>query len=154
MNIWTGEIGTLQTLAMMKQLALGAQNSQKLCNLVMSLPFYAPDIVQKVDQFLRSKFTYMSEEIETLVAPEYMLMALENNGAISGDCDDISTLQGAIYKCLGIPVRFVAIRSQRDNPNYDHVFSEVKQGDLWIPYDVTLPLGFHIQYYSRVAMEV
>lgn len=138
----------------MRQLALEAQDSQKLCNLIMSLPFYAPDVVAQVDRFLRSKFTYIPEQIETLVVPEYMLLALENNGAISGDCDDITTLQGAIYKCLGIPIRFVAIRSHVDNPDYDHVFAEIKQNGIWIPYDVTLPLGFQIDYYSRVAMEV
>lgn len=96
----------------------------------------------------------MKEEIETLVAPEFMLMNLDNNGKITGDCDDITTLQGAIYKCLGIPIRFTAIRTKRGDPNYDHVFAEIKNSNAWIPYDLTLPLGFTIEYYSRVTMEV
>lgn len=147
-------MGTVQTLGMMRLLAVEAQNSQKLCNLIMSLPFYSETIAAQVDQFLRDHFTYIPEQIETLVAPEYMLMNLENNGQISGDCDDISTLQAAIYKCLGVPVRFVAIRSEVRNPNYDHVFVEVRVNGDWIPYDVTLPLGFRLDYVQRVAVEV
>lgn len=131
-----------------------AQTSQKLCNLIMSLPFFDPNIVVIVDKYLRDHFNYMPENIETLVAPEYMLTGLENNGVMAGDCDDISTLQGAIYKCLGIPIRFVAIRSNRDNPNYDHVFSEVRVNNTWVAYDITLPLGFNIEYVQRVSMEV
>lgn len=138
----------------MRQLAIEAQDSQRLCNLIMSLPFYAENIAQLTDQYLRDHFTYLPENIETLVAPEYMLMGLENNGKISGDCDDISMLQGAIYKCLGIPVRFVAIRSNADNPNYDHVFSEVRVNNVWVIYDVTLPIGTRIDYVQRVTMEV
>lgn len=138
----------------MRNLAIEAQSSQSLCNVVMSLPFSDPNIVVIVDQFLRSKFTYVKEYIETLVAPEYMLLSLENIGKIAGDCDDITTLQGAIYKCLGIPVRFVAIRSNASDPNYDHVFAEVRVNNQWIAYDVTLPIGFKIEYVQRVAMEV
>lgn len=139
----------------MRQLALESQNSQKLCNVVMSLPFYAENIATLTDKFLRDHFRYVPENVETLVTPEYMLTSLENTGMVSGDCDDISILQGAIYKCLGLRVRFVAIRSEQDNPNYDHVFSEVwihNQG--WVVFDLTLPIGFEISYLSRVIMEV
>lgn len=141
---------------MMRSLALEAQNSQRLCDFVMSLPMssYGENIAAKMDEYLRDHFIYLPENVETLVAPDYMLMGLAKNGILTGDCDDISTLQGAIYKCLSIPVRFVAIRSNPDNPNYDHVFSEVKVNDSWIPYDVTLPLGFQIDYVQRVTMEV
>lgn len=139
---------------MMRQLALDAQMSQRLCNMICSLPFSYENIAEIVDTYLRAHFTYLPEEIETLVAPEYMLMNLENNAKVSGDCDDISTLQASIYKALNIPVRFTAIRSEASNPNYDHVFIEVKVYGKWIPYDVTLPLGTMIKYVQRVSMEV
>lgn len=120
----------------------------------MSLPFYHPNIVGLTDQFLRNHFTYIPENVETLLTPEYMLNSLENTGRVSGDCDDISVLQAAIYKCMGFRVRFVAIRSDPDNTNYDHVFSEIHNGENWIIYDLTLPLGFKIDYLSRVTIEV
>lgn len=138
----------------MRQLAIDAQTSQRLCNLICSLPFTYENIAELVDAYLRKHFTYLPEEIETLVAPEYMLLNLENNGKVSGDCDDISTLQAAIYKALNIPVKFTAIRSERDNPNYDHVFVEVQVKGMWVPYDVTTPLGTSLQYVQRVSMEV
>lgn len=139
---------------MMRQLALDAQTSQRLCNLICSLPFTSPDIVTLVDRYLRERFTYIKEEIETLVAPEYMLMNLENNGKVAGDCDDISTLQAAIYKALNIPVKITAIRSDATNPNYDHVFIQVKVNNVWTAFDVTLPLGTNIYYVQQVSMEV
>jgi transglutaminase-like putative cysteine protease len=121
----------------------------------MSLPFYALNIATLTDRFLRDHFRYVPENVETLVTPEYMLTSLENTGKVSGDCDDISILQGAIYKCLGLRVRFVAIRSEQDNPNYDHVFSEVLiPGSGWTVFDLTLPVGFEIKYLSQVTMEV
>jgi transglutaminase-like putative cysteine protease len=120
----------------------------------MSLPFYAVNIVGLTDRFLRDHFRYVPEKIETLVTPEYLLTSLENTGKISGDCDDISILQGAIYKCLGFRIRFVAIRSEKENPNYDHVFTEVLVGNDWVVYDLTLPIGFRINYLSRVTIEV
>jgi transglutaminase-like putative cysteine protease len=138
----------------MRQLALESQNSQKLCNLIMSLPFYALNIATLTDSFLRDHYEYVQEKVETLVTPDYLLTNLENNGKVAGDCDDISILQGAIYKCMGFRIRFVAIRSEQDNPNYDHVFSEVLVGDDWIVYDLTLPIGFRINYFSRVTIEV
>jgi transglutaminase-like putative cysteine protease len=121
----------------------------------MSLPFYAANIAALTDKYLRDHFVYVPENIETLVTPEYMLISLENTGKVSGDCDDISILQGAIYKCLGYRIRFVAIRSEKDNPNYDHVYSEIYIPDNgWTVYDLTLPLGFKISYLSRVTMEI
>lgn len=140
----------------MRMLANEAQQSQRLVDFVMSLPMssYGENVAAKMDQYLRDHFFYMPENIETLVAPEYMLLGLANNGVMSGDCDDISTLQGAVYKCLSIPVRYVAIRSDSSKPDYDHVFCEVKVNNDWIVYDVTLPLGFQIDYVARVTMEV
>jgi transglutaminase-like putative cysteine protease len=120
----------------------------------MSLPFFALNIATLTDRYLRDHFVYVPEKVETLVTPDYLLTSLENNGKISGDCDDISILQGAIYKCLGFRIRFVAIRSDADNPNYDHVFSEVKVDNDWIVFDLTLPIGFRINYLAKVTVEV
>lgn len=138
----------------MRQLVLESQNSQKLCNLILSLPFLAENIVSLVDHYLRQRYTYLKENVETLLTPDYMLTSLENSGRVSGDCDDISVLQAAIYKCLGFRVRFVAIRSDPNDDNYDHVFVEVNDGFGWIIYDLTLPIGFKIEYLSKVTIEV
>lgn len=151
--IWTGELGTLQTLQLMRSLVLQSLNSKRLVRFASKF-WFKPDMLQSVETFLRSRFQYVDEKIETLVAPDYMLQGLENTGAIRGDCDDISTLHAAILTCLDIKVRFVAIRSRQDDPNYDHVFMEAFNGTEWILYDITIPPGTPIEWFSRVAINV
>jgi transglutaminase-like putative cysteine protease len=111
-------------------------------------------VLQSVEAFLRRRFQYVDEKIETLVSPDYMLQGLEITGAIRGDCDDISTLHAAILTCMDIKVRFVAIRSRQDDPNYDHVFMEAFNGTDWVLYDITVPPGTPIEWFSRVAINV
>lgn len=111
-------------------------------------------LLAEVDNFLRSKFVYASEAIETLQTPDYMLTGLEMSGRLVGDCDDVSTLHAALLTALGFDVRFVAIRSMREQPNFDHVYLEVKDNDKWIMYDITLPLGTQIEYFGRIEIKV
>lgn len=111
-------------------------------------------LIQIVDEYLRTRFVYMPELIETLVTPEYMLRGLERYNRLRGDCDDITTLHAALLTCLDKKVRFIAIRSTFNDPNFDHVFLEVHNNGDWIPFDITLPLGSEIEYFARLAMAV
>ena len=151
--IWSGELGTLQTMQMMRSLALESLNSRRLVNLASKF-FAKPDVLNSVEKFLRSKFQYVDEKVETLVTPDYMLQGLEINGQLRGDCDDISTLHAAILTALEIKTRFVAIRSVHDNPNYDHVFIEAYNGSDWIIYDMTVKPGTILEWYSRIVVNV
>ncbi|MCI0618949.1 transglutaminase domain-containing protein [bacterium] len=110
--------------------------------------------LRNVDDYLRQRFIYLDEAIETLQTPEYMLGGLEMTGKLTGDCDDISTLHAAFLTCLRFSVRFVAIRSNFTDPNFDHVFIEAKSNGEWIPYDVTIPLGTQINYFGRLTIQV
>jgi transglutaminase-like putative cysteine protease len=120
----------------------------------MKSPDNQQQLLTNVDEFLRSKFVYSDEKIETLQYPDYMLSGLEMSGRLVGDCDDISTLHAALLAALGFQVRFVAIRSLREDVNFDHVYLEVKLNDEWIMYDITLPLGTKIEYFGRIAIQV
>ena len=55
----------------------------------------------------------------------------------SGDCDEMAMLLAALLKASGKPVRFVAVGF--DAGDLSHVYVEVKNGDKWIPLDVTEP---------------
>jgi transglutaminase-like putative cysteine protease len=112
------------------------------------------ELLTNVDRFLRERFIYSSETIETLQYPDYMLSGLEVSGRLVGDCDDISTLHAALLVALGFKVRFVAIRSLRENVNFDHVYLEVNHNGEWVMYDITLPLGTKIEYFGRIAIQV
>ena len=142
----------------MRLLTLESQKSQKLAKIATDLFMKSPvdkrNLLKIVDKFLRDKFIYASETIETLISPDYMLSGLEVNGVMVGDCDDISTLHAALLTALGFQVRFVAIRSVREDVNYDHVYIEVKYGEEWTMFDLTLPLGSEIEFFGRVAVQV
>lgn len=137
----------------MRNLVLESLNSKRLCNLASRL-WITGTPIKSTDDFLRSKFIYTEEKIETLVAPEYSIQGLEQNGVIRGDCDDISILHAALLTCMDIKVRFVAIRSTKEDANYDHVFIEAFDGVEWILHDITVPRGTPIEYYSRIAVNV
>jgi hypothetical protein len=110
--------------------------------------------MQYVEKFLRSRFQYVDEKIETLLVPDYMLQGMEITGALRGDCDDISVFHAAILTAMDVKVRLVAIRSVQSNPNYDHVFIEAFNGSEWILYDITVPAGTPIEWFARVAINV
>lgn len=143
---------------MMKSLVLESLKSSRLAKLATNLYMQSPtdslNLLTNVDKFLRSKFDYQDEKIETLQYPDYMLTGLEMSGRLVGDCDDISTLHAAILTALGFRVRFIAIRSFRENSNFDHVYLEVNLNDKWIMYDITLPLGTTVEYFGRIAIQV
>lgn len=110
--------------------------------------------MQKVDDFIRSKFIYVKEQIETLVTPEYMLSGLEVNNHLVGDCDDISMFHATLLTCMGIPVRFVAIRSMQDDINFDHVFIEAFDGNEWRVFDATVPPNTRMEMFGRINIVI
>lgn len=142
----------------MRQLVLESLPSPKLARIATALYMKSPtnkrQLLSDVDTFLRDRFVYSHETIETLLYPDYMLNGLEMSGRLVGDCDDISTLHATLLTALGFPVRFVAIRSVRDDSNYDHVYLEANLDGEWIMFDVTIPLHTEISYFSRVAIPV
>jgi transglutaminase-like putative cysteine protease len=143
---------------MMRALVLESLQSVKLAKLATLLYMKSPtnkrSLLSIVDGYLRDRFIYQSEAIETLLYPDYMLSGLEISGHLVGDCDDISTLHAAILTALGFKVRFVAIKSTYNNPNFDHVYIEAQDTDHWIMYDVTLPLNTTVEYFGRLTIAV
>lgn len=140
---------------MMRLLVLESLKSPRLDRLVNTLFMQTSlQTIEIVDSFLRAKFIYASEIVETLQYPDYMLQGLEASGHLVGDCDDISTLHAALLTAMGFKVRFVAIKSLRDISDYDHVYIEVQHNNKWIMYDVTLPLGTNVEYFGRLTIQV
>ncbi len=143
----------------MRQLVLESLASLKLAKLASALYMKSPtdlkQILVNTEKFLRSVFVYQKEMIETLQYPDYMLTGLEKSGVLIGDCDDISTLHAALLFALGFQVRFVAIRSVKNNPNFDHVYIEANNNNgEWIMFDITIPLHTVIDYFGRITIQV
>lgn len=144
-------------MQLMRSLVLQSLNSKKWVSFVSRFWLKADSTIERlryVESFIRDKFQYVDEKFETLLTPDYMLQGLEITGALRGDCDDISVFHAAVLTIMDIKVRFVAIRSVQSNPNYDHVFIEAFNGSDWILYDITVPQGTPIDWFSRVAVNV
>lgn len=107
------------------------------------------DPVGSVNQWCRRAFTYRDEDKEVLRTPEYMANEFLTTGGTQGDCDDMSIMACCLFRCMGIPTRLTAIKS--DNPDeFDHVFSEARIGENWIPVDPTVPEGTIYTHYGMV----
>lgn len=96
----------------------------------------------------------MSEPYEIIMTPDASLTCIENNSYFVGDCDDVSTFEGAIFKALGFPVRLVAIRTKSDDDSFYHVFIEVYLGDTWVRFDPTVAPGLIHKEYGRMIVNV
>ncbi len=72
--------------------------------------------------------------VELVQAPR---LTLEDRPA--GDCDDKATLLAALFRALGVRVRFVAIDTTGER--FDHVYLEAQVGGLWMPFDAFVPFA-------------
>jgi transglutaminase-like putative cysteine protease len=108
----------------------------------------------EAEAFIRSHFLYRAESRETLRAPRRMLVDLDN-GALEGDCDDISIFAAALLSAMGIRNRFVAIR-YGGSPEFLHVFVEwwSNAAQLWVRLDPTVRPGLIHQEDERLILDV
>lgn len=132
-TIAPGPQGTAETLRVMAGLARNAATWDTFQ--VFSRLF---ENAAQVDKTLRPHYEYVAEEVETLYAPEYNLMNLIRNGKLIGDCDDIAMFYAAIFYVLGIPARFVAMRTKKNDPLFYHVVVEAFEHDRWKRFDPTV----------------
>jgi transglutaminase-like putative cysteine protease len=138
----------------MAQLARTAANDSTFVAFVESL-----GSIQALQTFVRDHFVYRDESEEIVRAPDFMLadMGRMENGrtvALEGDCDDISTFIAAAARVLGIPARFVAIRYTPNNPNFEHVFTEVYSGGQWNTFDATVEPGTEIRSIEEMTEDL
>jgi len=139
-----GEKGTKETLRLMARLVRRAINIPAFQTFAFNIP---ANTLQDIDRFLASHYTYVDEEIETLYAPEYNMMYLLEKGTLIGDCDDISMFYAAVFKALGYRVRFVAMKTRPNDPEFRHVVVEILNGNHWQRCDATVePNTIQIDY--------
>lgn len=118
---------------------------------ILSIQFQTLD---DVDRYVRAHFRYRTEPFEIVAHPILLLDTINELGYFYGDCDDCATFEGTIFKALGFPVRFVAIRTQNDDPNFLHVFVEVQQNGEWLRYDCTVAPGTQLISYEDMIVYV
>lgn len=73
---------------------------------------------------------------------------------MEGDCDDFATLSGAIAKASGYETRFAAVRTEKANPEFTHVFTEVSFNNEWERIDPTVFRFVRIPEFDRIEVYV
>ena len=103
-----------------------------------------------VDSYIRPVYVYRDENEEIVRTPEFMFHDLSTQGFLEGDCDDIATFTAALTKAMNVPTRLTGIMSH-DAEEYDHVFSEARIGEYWLPIDLTVPPGTTYRIYGHMS---
>lgn len=70
-------------------------------------------------------------------------------GLMEGDCDDAATFASSVMYAAQFPVRFVAMRRDKD---FEHVLTEFWDGYSWKWIDPTVPPSTH--FFFTEAMKV
>ena len=149
MSIANGPQGTRETLRIMAGLAREARHSLEFCTFVRDLTceVHTPE---EMDDYIRARYTYQHEDIETLYAPRFNVLHYRLHGYFTGDCDDVTILYCAIYNALGYPSRMVAMRTKRNDENYFHVVPELFIHERWLRFDPTVPPGTRHIYFGTM----
>lgn len=88
------------------------------------------------------------------MSPELSLQRISEGGYFVGDCDDVATFEASIYKAYGFNVRFVAIRTFINDPNFQHVYLEVLIDGTWLRFDPTVRVGLIHREFGRMEFTV
>jgi len=107
-----------------------------------------------IDAYVRSVFRYESEPVETLCTVQFMVDSISKYGYFVGDCDDVSIFLASLLKSLGYRVKFVAIATKRNDPNFYHVFTDVMISGQWFRFDPTVSSGTTHIYYKEMIVNV
>ena len=133
-------------MAQLARVAAGDEAFGALARRLGSLP--------RIDAFVRSHYRYRDEAEEIVRTPQFMVHDLDRIGYMEGDCDDVATLYAAFGRALGYPARLVAIRYNPQNPNFEHVFTEILDAGEWITFDATVEPGTQIRSVEEMIEEV
>lgn len=146
-QILTGDIGTAQTIAKMRQLVNRSLTDSTVIQAArnIAMQFYPRDFdsqARGIKNFLTEHFQFVNDPrgVELLVPPRAMLDTISKRHVVTGDCDEAAILGAALGKAIGLQSRFVLLGFQGKVGSYAHVYTILRGTSGWIPLDVTRPL--------------
>lgn len=157
-----GDVGALQTLNVMRDLARAALTDPAVIETAASVvrtvtPRDQRGQFQALRAWMAARWRFLADPrgVELLREPRYMLDRIAADGVIQADCDDAATLGAALALVIGLPARFVAVGFRGGRGPLSHVFTEVLTPDGWRELDVTRPLNVtRPRFARRVTREV
>jgi transglutaminase-like putative cysteine protease len=161
-QIFGGDIGTLQTVAKMKQLV----NASLVDPIVIqtarhiAVQFYPRDRdsqARGIRDYLQEHFQFVNDPrgVELLVGPRAMVDTIRQRYVVTGDCDEAAILGAALGKAIGLQTRFVLLGFAGRAGSYSHVYTILRGGSRWFSLDITKPLrGPFPQVMRQTTVEV
>lgn len=160
-NIQSGEAGTKFVLKKMSELANKSTQNPDIIEFTSKVVETAPERNQKEEAkriflFVRDHIRYIKDpyRVETLFSPEAILGlekdTKDNSWVLKGrrqaDCDGKSTLAAAMLQSIGLPTRFVAIKTPQQPKMFTHVYVETRIGNRWYAADTITKKPFGWSY--------
>ena len=140
-----GEKGVDETVEIMRRMVLQSLADPAVkelaATIVKGIPYTdSVGYAKAVYQFAKDRMQYVPDtaHIEEITAPAIHARRFLSAGRSWGDCDDFSTLQAALLKSVGVPVRFAVIASPRNKGAFDHVRLEAYTKAGWLPLESTI----------------
>lgn len=135
-NIPDGKAGIVATLKIMRALVKKSKTSLPVRSLALDIVAHLPpkaygQEAASVHDWVRDNIRFVRDvtDVETLHDAERVLEFGQ------GDCDDKSILYCSLMESIGHPTRFCAVGFAPDD--YEHVYSETRIGQRWVPSDTT-----------------
>ncbi len=142
-----GDAGTLQTLEVMRRLAIGAHADPTVRMLAVrlaaqaggGLDTYSLTTIARIRLYLERRVRFVRDPryMEAVHDPRQLLTTIRARGFCAGDCDDVATVAAALGLSIGLRARFVAI----GRAAFEHVYAELADpaGGPWRDIDTTRP---------------
>lgn len=144
-SISGGRAGTIATLRAMRDLSRqGSENPQvietahRIVRRVPERNDFATMEAMLSEVRQRMRYTRDPLNVELVKAPWVVLQRTELSGDPEPmDCDDASTLLSSLLGAVGIPTRFVVVKSDRSRPSeFSHVYVQALDGKRgWVGLD-------------------
>ena len=135
-----GRAGTAETIKRMISLAQHGKRDMRVRKAILQAIADCPQkdfycYAQGIHNFVNHKIKYAYDpvSVELVESPHHILEA-----GIA-DCDSKCILFASMCENIGLPVRFVTVKSSELSDEYSHVFSQVKVKGKWIGSDCTMP---------------
>lgn len=128
-NIATGYVGSMQTLARMKDIVRQSLRVPGVVQVAARIVALVPPRdqtrqAQAIRDFLQTAFRFVADPKgqELLRTPSFQIREIRQYGQTGGDCDDAAILGAALGLAVGIGGKFRIISFRRGG-NFAHVFT-------------------------------
>lgn len=144
--VFGGDLGALQTLRRMKQIANASLGDPLVIETARSIVENAGVLGRDqwgkylaLRQWIEEHVQFLPDPVglELLSTPRYMLQRIRQAQFVSGDCDDAAILGAALGKAVGLRAKYRALSFVNQRRPFQHVYTLLLVNGKWANLDAT-----------------